>query len=108
MGRLHIVSTAAEVVHGAAIFALSAEDYAAMDQILTRMENPSPLEQLPLTRTLPFRVRGDHGPWGIRRPDRTVIPVEGRAQSILLHEDRVGAVLMLWLRPDEDARLPAS
>lgn len=107
-GSIRMANTAADVIHGATVLAMAAEEYAAMYQGLTPTGDPYPPGQLPLTRALRTRVGGDHAQWAIRRPDGTVITVEGRAQPILLDDDLVGAVLTLWPRPGEDARLPAS
>lgn len=103
-GRITFVNDAARELHGQAALDVAPDDYAATYALLREDGSPYPSAELPLARAAREQVTTRNARWRIRRPDGSVILVEGGAAPICIEDGTcVGAVLALHPVPDEPA-----
>ncbi|MFC0676811.1 PAS domain S-box protein [Lysobacter korlensis] len=103
-GRIDFVNQRAYELHGVARLDVSPEDYAAAYALLREDDTPYPSEQLPLARAVMHDEHVIDARWKIRRPDGSVITVQGNARPIFDESGtKLGAVLTVH-EPHDDLR----
>ena len=95
-GKIQFVNETARELHGVTVLDIEVDQYTTTYQLLTVEGTPYPPTELPLARAVlnNEHVRGAR--WRIRRPDESIVLVEGNARPIL-GEDRqkLGCVLTM-------------
>lgn len=102
-GRIRFVNEVARALHGRAELDVAPSEYAATYELLTEAGDTYPPAELPLARAVIQRETVNNARWRIRRPDGSVILVEGSAVPVSLENgSSAGAVLTMH----EVGRLP--
>jgi PAS domain S-box-containing protein len=95
-GRIGFVNEYARELHGVAQLDVTPEEYTAAYALLREDGSPYPSEQLPLARAVLHDEVISDARWCIRRPDGSVIAVEGTARPVYDGSDtKIGAVLTM-------------
>jgi len=95
-GRIRFVNEAARALHGRATLDVGPEEYADRYELLREDGTPITTDELPLTRAVRQRETVTGARWRIRRPDGTVVLVEGSATPVSLDNgESAGAVLTM-------------
>jgi PAS domain S-box-containing protein len=103
-GRIDFVNQRAYELHGVARLDVSPDDYAAVYALLREDGTPYPSEQLPLARAVMHDEHVIDARWKIRRPDGSVVTVQGSARPIFDESGtKLGAVLTVH-EPHDDLR----
>lgn len=95
-GKIQFVNETARELHGVTVLDIEIDEYTATYQLLTVEGTPYPPTQLPLARAVlnDEQVRGAR--WRIRRPDGSIVLVEGNARPILGEDGvKLGCVLTM-------------
>ncbi len=95
-GKIQFVNETARELHGVTVLDIEIAQYTATYQLLTVEGTPYPPTQLPLARAVlnDEQVRGAR--WRIRRPDGSIVLVEGNARPILGEDGlKLGCVLTM-------------
>ncbi len=82
-GRITFVNEMARTLHGVAVLDVEVDDYTATYQLLTVEGEPYPPASLPLARAALHGESVVDARWKIRRPDGSVVLVEGSARPVL-------------------------
>ena len=93
-GRITFVNDMARNLHGVAVLDVEVDQYTATYQLLTVDGAPYPPAELPLARAV---LRGESvvdARWQIRRPDASIVLVEGSARPVLDAQQRTIACVL--------------
>ncbi len=82
-GNITFVNSCAERLHGVRMLGVGPDDYTAVYSLLTDEGEPHDPAQLPLTVAVRTRLPVKDAIWKIRRPDGSVIRVQGTAKPVL-------------------------
>lgn len=100
-GRITFVNEMARRLHGVAVLDVEVDDYTAAYQLLTTGGAPYPPAALPLARAVLHGESVVNERWRIRRPDGSVVLVEGSAQPVLdENKQKIACVLTVRQVPD--------
>jgi PAS domain S-box-containing protein len=111
-GRISFVNQHAHELHGVTRLDVAPEQYTDAYALLREDGSPYPAGQLPLTRAVLHDEVITDARWCIRRPDGSVIAVEGAARPVYdATGTKIGAVLTMHeirdtMRPGDGAREP--
>jgi PAS domain S-box-containing protein len=96
-GRIDFVNQRAHELHGVARLDVAPDDYAATYALLREDDTPYPSAELPLARAVRHDERVDDARWKIRRPDGSVLLVQGSARPVFDEAgNKIGAVLTVY------------
>ena len=95
-GRITFVNDMARTLHGVAVLDVQVEQYASAYQLLTVEGDPYPAAELPLARAVLYGESVVKARWQIRRPDGSIVLVEGSAHPVLSEQQqKIACVLTL-------------
>lgn len=93
-GRIDFVNQRAHELHGVARLDVTPDDYAATYALLREDDTPYPSAELPLARAVLHDERVTDARWKIRRPDGSIVLVQGSARPVFDEAGgKIGAVL---------------
>lgn len=95
-GRITFVNDCARDLHGVAALDVTPDDYTEVYSLLREDGSPYPAEELPLARAVRRGEMVSAARWRIRRPDGSIVLVEGDARPVVdAQGQRLGAMLMM-------------
>lgn len=93
-GRITFVNDVARQLHGVAVLDVEVDQYTATYQLLTEEGEPHPPAELPLARAVLHGESVIDARWRIRRPDGSIVLVEGSARPVLDEQQRTIACVL--------------